>query len=313
MRKWIKGGDIQAKVFGSDHCPVYIDLHDEIEEDGKTIRLKDVLNPADRPESTAPKFPSDIPRSVPEPPRFATKFFDEFSGKQRTLKSLWANAKPKATKSAAKAALPSAPSSSPSPTPDTPNPTPPADNAQPSSTLGMARAAFASLDSPATPGKPAVPQAGATAKLPTASQKRPAPIDLTGVDEPRKRSTVERSKSVSVKKTSNGQMKLASFFSQPAPKTKAVSPAQVAEQPSEPLPPSTLAADDGDIPDTDRDALIAIAMAEEDEEREKQRAAQKQKNAPAWSEIFAKKVPPKCKVHGRPCKDFSEYEWAAAS
>ena len=47
-------------------------------------------------------------------------------------------------------------------------------------------------------------------------------------------------------------------------------------------------------------------MAEEDEEREKQRDAQKQKNAPAWSEIFAKKVPPKCKVHGRPCKDFSE-------
>lgn len=285
---------------------MYIDLHEEIEEDGKTIRLKDVLNPADRPESTAPKFPSDIPRSAPEPPRFATKFFDEFSGKQRTLKSLWANAKPKATKVEAKAAPPSAPSSSPTPTRDTPDTTPPAEDAQPSSTLGIARAAFSSLDSPATLAQPAALQAGATAQVVKASQKRPAAIDLTGDDEPRKRSTVERSKSVSVKKTSNGQMKLASFFSQPTPKAKAVSPAQVAELPSEPLPPSTLATDDGDIPDTDRDALIAIAMAEEDEEREKQRAAQKQKNAPAWSEIFAKKVPPKCKVHARPCKDFSE-------
>lgn len=304
LRKWIKGGDIQSKVFGSDHCPVYIDLHDEIEENGRTIRLKDVLNPANRPQSTAPKFPSDVPRTAPEPPRFATKFFDEFSGKQRTLKSLWANAKPKGSSSQATEQQPLVPSPSktPTPTPDPTTPTP-AEVAQTSSTLGVARAAFSSLDSPSSSAQPAVQaQTAAAVKTANGAPKRPATIDLTGDDGPRKRATVERSKSSTMKKSSNGQMKLASFFSQPAPKAKAASPVPISERAQE----STLAAVQGDIPDTDRDALIAIAMAEEDEEREKQRDAQKQKNAPAWSEIFAKKVPPKCKVHGRPCKDFSE-------
>lgn len=298
-------------MFGSDHCPVYIDLHDEIQDDGKTIRLKDVLNPVDRPESTAPKFPSDVPRTAPEPPRFATKFFDEFSGKQRTLKSLWANAKPKVAKSEAKAERSRAPSASPSQTPDTPRQTPPAEDAQPSSTLGIARAAFSSLDSPTSSVQPPAPVQGIASSNPPTAHKRPAAIDLTGEDEPRKRITVERSKSATLKKTPNGQMKLASFFSQPAPKAKEALPGPTAaELPPQRLPPAAAETDSGGIPDTERDALIAIAMAEEEEQREKKRAAQKEKNAPAWSEIFAKKVPPKCKVHGRPCKDFSEFSHA---
>ncbi|KAL1412735.1 Class II abasic (AP) endonuclease [Vanrija albida] len=61
LRPWIKGGDIDASVHGSDHCPVYIDLHDSIELDGQTIYLRDLLNPKDRPPSTAPVYPSDIP------------------------------------------------------------------------------------------------------------------------------------------------------------------------------------------------------------------------------------------------------------
>lgn len=111
-----------------------------------------------------------------------------------------------------------------------------------------------------------------------------------------------------MRKTSDGQMKLASFFSQSATKTQPVN--ALTPEVSRPPPKSTAASasvpNDGEIPDTDRDALIAVAMAEEDEQRERQRAAQKQKNAPAWSEIFAKKIPPRCKVHARPCKDFSE-------
>lgn len=292
---------------------MYIDLHDEIQEDGQTIRLKDVLNPVDRPESTAPRFPSDVPRTAPEPPRFATKFFDEFSGKQRTLKSLWANAKPKATKSEVKAESPSLLSPSPSQTPDTPGQTPPIEDVQPSSTLGIARAAFSSLDSATAPAKPAARSSSrATTSATDPSQKRPAAIDLTADEEPRKRTIVERSKSATVKKTANGQMKLASFFSQPAPKAKvAESPLRdPAEHQRTELAfanASAPAVGAEEMPDTERDALIAIAMAEEDDQREKKRAAQKEKAAPVWSEIFAKKIPPKCKVHARPCKDFSEF------
>ncbi|OCF38997.1 exodeoxyribonuclease III [Kwoniella heveanensis CBS 569] len=90
LRPWLNGGDILTKVYGSDHCPVYIDLHETIHHPlHGTLHLKDQLNPPDRPQSTAPVYPNDVPREAPEPPRFATKFHDEFSGRQTSLKSFF--------------------------------------------------------------------------------------------------------------------------------------------------------------------------------------------------------------------------------
>ncbi|CAK5273443.1 unnamed protein product [Mycena citricolor] len=60
---WIKAADIQPDVKGSDHCPVYIDLHDQITlESGVFVKLADVLG---NPEPGA------------EPPRLAAKFWEE--------------------------------------------------------------------------------------------------------------------------------------------------------------------------------------------------------------------------------------------
>jgi AP endonuclease-2 len=59
-------------------------------------------------------------------------------------------------------------------------------------------------------------------------------------------------------------------------------------------------------PDPVEEALIAQAVAEADQERSEQRAVQKAKAAPVWNELFAKKLPPLCTVHQRPCKDFSK-------
>ena len=43
---WLKHGDILPSIKGSDHCPVYIDFYDEIkDEQGKTLSLKDLMNP----------------------------------------------------------------------------------------------------------------------------------------------------------------------------------------------------------------------------------------------------------------------------
>jgi AP endonuclease-2 len=65
-----------------------------------------------------------------------------------------------------------------------------------------------------------------------------------------------------------------------------------------------------DIPelasDPEEEALIAQAVAEADQERSEKRAVQKAKAAPVWNELFAKKLPPLCTVHQRPCKDFSK-------
>ncbi|KAG6883661.1 hypothetical protein C0993_004870 [Termitomyces sp. T159_Od127] len=58
---WVKAADIQPHIKGSDHCPVYVDLHDEIvDSNGETIRLQDVM----RAQTT-------------EPPRIASRFWDE--------------------------------------------------------------------------------------------------------------------------------------------------------------------------------------------------------------------------------------------
>jgi AP endonuclease-2 len=59
-------------------------------------------------------------------------------------------------------------------------------------------------------------------------------------------------------------------------------------------------------PDPEEEAQIAQAVAEADQERSEQRAVQKAKAAPVWNELFAKKLPPLCTVHQKPCKDFSK-------
>jgi AP endonuclease-2 len=66
-------------VPGSDHCPVYADFRDSITlEDGSTRDLWREMNPGREPES-----------SPPDPPKFAARFFDEFSGKQKLLSSFF--------------------------------------------------------------------------------------------------------------------------------------------------------------------------------------------------------------------------------
>ncbi|GAA5877263.1 hypothetical protein JCM16303_006220 [Sporobolomyces ruberrimus] len=72
---WVKDADIQRDVVGSDHCPVYLDFHDSIEIPGRgTVNIWDELNPGRKKEEP-----------LPDPPAFATRFHDEFSGKQKTL------------------------------------------------------------------------------------------------------------------------------------------------------------------------------------------------------------------------------------
>jgi AP endonuclease 2 len=73
---WVKGADIQPQIKGSDHCPVYLDLLDEIpdpSQEGISIKLQDVLG-------VKPSL--DGQRN---PPRIASKFWSEHSGKQMLL------------------------------------------------------------------------------------------------------------------------------------------------------------------------------------------------------------------------------------
>ena len=81
---WIKHGDIQPSIKGSDHCPIYVDLHEEFEVDGYRFNLRERM------------FGSDPPK---KPPRIATRYWDEYSGKQTMLSSFFGRkgAQPPAT------------------------------------------------------------------------------------------------------------------------------------------------------------------------------------------------------------------------
>ncbi|KAI6124905.1 Endonuclease/exonuclease/phosphatase [Pisolithus croceorrhizus] len=100
---WIKHGDIQRFIKGSDHCPIYVDLHDEITtDDGRKLRLSEVM-----PQPTEDKTAAA--------PRLAARCWDEFSGKQTLLSAFFSKGARVST--AAGASDSSSPSGSPSASP----------------------------------------------------------------------------------------------------------------------------------------------------------------------------------------------------
>lgn len=40
---WIKAADIEPSVKGSDYCPVWVDMREEVEVGGRVERLSDVM------------------------------------------------------------------------------------------------------------------------------------------------------------------------------------------------------------------------------------------------------------------------------
>lgn len=76
---WFKHGDIMPFVRGSDHCPVYIDLLDEItDSNGQVRKLRDEMH---------------MSNGKREPPRLCARFWPEFSGKQQLLSSFFGKGK----------------------------------------------------------------------------------------------------------------------------------------------------------------------------------------------------------------------------
>ncbi|PWN47593.1 DNase I-like protein [Violaceomyces palustris] len=78
LLKWVKGADIQPEIYGSDHCPVYIDFHDSLEIQGQVVHIRELLNGG----------------REKQPPPLASINYDEFSGKQRKLASFFGRKQP---------------------------------------------------------------------------------------------------------------------------------------------------------------------------------------------------------------------------
>ena len=342
LRPWIKGGDIQSKVYGSDHCPVYIDLHECAEIPGKgMLQLRDMLNPPDRQPSTAPLYPVDPPRTALEPPRFATKFFEEFSGRQTSLKSFFGSqSRPirKPSMSASLVSLSPTPGPAESPVPEeeqslpampTFTPSAPAVDESLSAPFSLARAAFDSIDTlpPKESGSPQNAQKGQNGESITSRKPGQAASAIhTTADEgfssredspkaslAKQTPTNGQSKKKSAKAPPSGQTKLFSFFAQPPSKAKCESPSPTppppksqSSSPASTRRPGILTPPARSKKTEEEDQIIAHAIAESDAETASKRAATNAEAAPIWSSLLAKKLPPFCAVHQKPCRDYSQ-------
>ncbi|KAI5480025.1 AP endonuclease 2 [Pseudohyphozyma bogoriensis] len=263
---WVRDSNILPNIVGSDHCPVFVDFHDEIEIEGRgKVSLWSEMNRGTR----------DDPR--PEPPAFAAKFYDEFSGKQQLLSSFFSKRDPNAP-------LPVASTSK--------LPVQPSASAPVVSSNGTALAVTSKAVSSSQPVRSAS-SSNATSGLSSTAKG--------------KRKQVEEE----AKPAKSGQQSISSFFKpppkpEPVPKKKkkkvskpdgtidrassASSTASGSNTPLLALPPADLTNDE-DGPPEDFDWRDESGMA-----------AASASSAAAWSKLFTPKPLPLCDGHKEPTK-----------
>ncbi|KAH6910497.1 DNA-lyase 2 [Coprinopsis sp. MPI-PUGE-AT-0042] len=262
LMQWIKGSDTQPQVKGSDHCPVYVDFHDSIvgPSSGQTLLLADVLG--------APRANGKIP----DPPRIATKWWEEFSGKQTSLAQFFGK------KSASNVV------STPSSSSVTPVPTSQPIEAREEASSPTTTSASPPASLPNT--APAPPSSSSTA-----TKRKLVANDPTSQSKKSKKGSVSTST-----KARQGQSSIASFFAKPA-----ASKSQQKEKEDED------SAEDEDYKlalqlsqevDTDFAPPSSSQASEAD-------AASSQKSKQAWTTLLAPIQPPLCKGHLEPAKEFT--------
>ncbi|KAI9464803.1 DNase I-like protein [Russula earlei] len=285
LLRWIKAGDILPSIKGSDHCPIFVDFHDEITTDrGEKLVLRDqmqmgVMDAAKR-----------------EPPRLAAKYWPEFQGKQTLMSSFF-------TKRAAET----------SPAPTAPTPT---------SGLSTLATAFDVLE--AQPPPPSFEESPAS-KQPETEPSSPPPTmspassqaSFTlphGSQESRKRPPTANSAAAGTSKPKRlkaGQSKLSSFFTKPTTATTAPPGAPSArasswtseiidlcEDSEEIPPPPSLPTLTSEIRLPAEDGFPSAGQSKENG------IGGKAGGAASWSMLFAPIQPPLCTVHREPTKEF---------
>lgn len=278
---WVKGADIQPLVKGSDHCPVYLDLHDEIvDADGRVVRLQDVLG--SKHGSISDK----------ETPRLASKFWDEYSGKQMLLENFFGKTNTSSTITSL--------SLSPPPVhvnkhPESKVPVPEEAKAfHDFSNSGSILSIQITSPPPSTPTPP--PPSTST---PQSTLSSTAKRKLTAETLNRSTSSKKQKQKKEPEKKA-GQTKLSTFFNKPKnPSPSPNSPANNAQT--------------ADIPgntevDLEADYNLAVLLSSQESGSSKHSETDTADTADAkqaWSNILAPVQPPKCLMHGEPAKEFT--------
>lgn len=278
---------------GSDHCPVWVDLWDEIEvevgQDGErtkeTIRLKDVMHVGEAREA----------------PRLAAKYWEEYSGKQKLLSSFFGNGKaaakevviPVTANSEEEALVDSSPKTIPLDlildsgvdVPELPL------SSQASSAYG-----------PSSPSSSPPPATASTSNLSqstqsTSSQPHSQPRSQSSKKRKKSSDPTPQSKSNEKKKQKVGQTKLSTFFAQPSTSSSAR---------SGPTRQENIQAQD----QMDADLLLALELSQQPPSLSPHvkppcSPSSKSKSTAAWSHLLAPLQPPLCTVHREPAKEFT--------
>jgi AP endonuclease-2 len=291
---WIKAGDIQPSIKGSDHCPVFVDLHEEITTDtGERRVLRDLMH-------------MGVNDAKREPPRLAAKHWPEFQGKQ-TLMSSFFTKRVTETSPLPTAAPPNGHSTLATAfgaletQPPLPIGEPPASNAsQPPSASSQPDTEISAPPSPVTVS-PAPSQASLKpSQEPRESRKRP-------------RTDTSTSGTVKQKKLEVGQTKLSSFFTKPPPPTTPTPTTAPTKAPSSSWCPSPeiidLCEDSEELPSSLPTITSDIRLpAENNASSSSGQSKENEKNGktgPAsWSALFTPIPPPLCSVHREPAKEF---------
>jgi AP endonuclease-2 len=260
---WIKDADIQPNIYGSDHCPVYVDLKDEIlADDGRTLRLVDHL-----------KLGGDVKR---KPPAIATANWPEFVG--RRIQSFFA------TKTAVNGTTPSP---SPAPSTSTPiEPTPVITASNPPSAASEIADKSIKASSPikeVTTTKPttASPHKKVMRKSESPHAKPSTQLGLRAFFQQPGKNAVPTDA-----REEEDEQVLAEVLRRSAAEAKD------SEQSHEELSASQM---------LDEGAATAAAAPDDCEEDESS-SADRVTSALAWGSIFAPKQPPLCSVHREPAK-----------
>ena len=289
---WVKAADIQPQIKGSDHCPVYIDLFDEITDPttGAVVKLRRAMGSQD-----------DGRR---DPPRFAARFWDEYSGKQTQLHTFFGQ-KSKAS------------GSSDMPCPVlVPSPSPIVVDHNNLATTTLSSTSIPTTQTPTSGSSTAtsspVPsssphhQPSSSQPRPPSSSPPPAPISTKRKLVADIRSTSKKQKQREEEGKKPSQQSIASFFAKPTRKSK------------DSLPPASSSfgekgkqrAPEGDV-DVEEDYQFALQLSQLNEPLVPSKSQSRNskshggKGTAEWTNLLAPIQPPKCIVHGEPAKELT--------
>ncbi|KAG5642824.1 hypothetical protein DXG03_002083, partial [Asterophora parasitica] len=282
---WIKASDIQPQVKGSDHCPVYLDLHDElVDSSGVVVKLRDAMG-----------FKSEAPL---EPPRIASKFWDEYSGKQRLLQQFFG----KNTAPSSSARAPSVPKPvERSGDLDSTTPSSSRDLSRDPSTTEHGRSSPAPL-ALTQPSGPSSSTNSATSSSSSTAVKRKLTADTLS------NSSSKKQKQKKEQEKNPGQAKLSSFFAKPKNSTAlpAVASSSNSKSISRRHPDAHRAIPaEVEIIDVDLEADHRLAVLLSQEDGGSHRCANEAEAKQAWSSLLAPMQAPRCTVHDQPTKELT--------